>query len=56
MFVIILAPDAGTFGVTSKAVGVKMKRDGRIIRAPVIVSAAGIYNTVSCVFWFLLLL
>ena len=29
------------------AVGVKMKRDGKIIRAPVIVSAAGICNTVS---------
>lgn len=27
--------------------GVRMKRDGRLIRAPVVVSAAGIYNTVS---------
>jgi hypothetical protein len=24
-----------------------MKRDGRVIHAPVVVSAAGIYNTVS---------
>lgn len=30
----------------SRAVGVKMKRDGKIIHAPVIVSAAGLSNTV----------
>lgn len=30
----------------TQAVGVKMKRGGKVIRAPVIVSAAGIYNTV----------
>lgn len=32
----------------SKAVGVKMKRDGRVINAPVVVSAAGLANTVRC--------
>lgn len=32
-----------------QAVGVKMKRDGKIIRASHIVSAAGIFNTVSSV-------
>jgi all-trans-retinol 13,14-reductase len=37
----IVLDDAG-----KKAVGVKMKRDGRVIRAPVVVSAAGICNTV----------
>ncbi len=30
-----------------QAVGVKMKRDGKVIHASTIVSAAGIYNTVS---------
>jgi hypothetical protein len=29
------------------AVGVRMKRDDRVIKAPVVVSAAGICNTVS---------
>jgi len=40
-----------------QAIGVKMKRDGKVIRASTIVSAAGIYNTVSsiCVFTFLFL-
>lgn len=33
-----------------QAVGVKMKRGGRIIKAPVIISAAGINNTVSKLF------
>jgi all-trans-retinol 13,14-reductase len=33
----------------SQVVGVQMKRDGRVIKAPVVVSAAGICNTVrSC--------
>ncbi len=32
--------------IGKKAVGVRMKRDGKVIHAPVIVSAAGICNTV----------
>lgn len=31
----------------SQAIGVKMKRGGKVIKAPVIISAAGIYNTVG---------
>ena len=38
----ILLDDTG-----KQATGVKMKRDGKVIRAATIVSAAGIYNTVS---------
>lgn len=33
-------------------VGVRMKRDGRVINAPVVVSAAGVYNTVSVCVWY----
>lgn len=31
----------------AKAVGVRMKRDNRIIRAPIVISAAGLFNTAN---------